>query len=63
MVLSMRVVPLVKEPKLRGFTYQYEQFPQLLLGFKLDFLPLFRHHILFLLNSHVCLFILHRNFE
>lgn len=34
MVLSMRVVPLVKEPKLRGFTYQYEQFPQLLLGFK-----------------------------
>lgn len=46
MVLSMRVVPLVKEPKLRGFTYQYEQFPQLLLGFKLDFSPsLLRPHL------------------
>lgn len=39
MVLSIRVVLLLKEPKLRGFTYQYEQFPKSLLGFQLDFLP------------------------
>lgn len=63
MVLSIRVVPLVKEPNLRGFMYQYEQFPKLLLRFKLDFLPPFTHCILFLLNSHVCLFLLNRSFE